>query len=278
MSSFDEKILNAVSDIAATTGITNPFRDKYVSIIGDCLSSYEGWIPEGCTPSDHEAFETVDKMWWYQVLMKLGANLCVNYSSADMQITGTDTKSASYSHYGTKLTQQAGDKFIKADGKTYTLGNGTRDPDVILIMLGLNDYLNNATCSDFTHADINNKVQADSAITDSDYNDVKTAYERILNDIQATYPYADVYCITPPVARCFANSYPFLNSKGWCIQYLDELIRFLTVKFGVKHISLSHICVKSTRAFTNTNTFLRSDLKQMCALLYKRWKNKNTSF
>ena len=210
--------------------------------------------------------------------MKIGANLCVNYSSADMQITGTDTKSASYSHYGTKLSLQAGDKFIGADGKTYILGNGPKEPDVILIMIGLNDYLNDATCSDFTHADINNKVLDDSEQTDSDYNDVKTAYERILNDIQATYPYADVYCITQPAARYNNGTFPFLNSECWCIQYLDELIRFLTVKFGVKHISLSHICVKSTRAFTNTNTFLRSDLKQMCALLYKRWKNKNTSF
>ena len=270
MSSFDEKILNAVSDIVAATGTTNPFRGKYVSIIGDCLSSYEGFIPEGCTPSDHEAFETVDKLWWYQVLMKLGANLCVNYSSADMQITGTDTKSASYSHYGTKLTQQAGDKFIKADGKTYTLGNGTRDPDVILIMLGLNDFLNNATFSDFTHSDISlQEVKNEEITDDSIFNDVKTAYERILYDVVMTYPYATVYCLTAPPARAISNGFPFPNSAGWSMPFLDELIRICCLKYSVKYISLCQLCARANASYVGSDKFLINDRKHLTELGHK---------
>ena len=260
MSSFDEKILNAVSDIAAATGTTNPFRDKYVSILGDSISTFPGFIPEGLVANDHEGFDDVSKEWWHILLMKLGANLCVNYSGSGMRISGTDsTLSAAYLHYATKLTQQAGDKFIKADGKTYTLGNGTREPDVILIMLGTNDYINSATFSDFTHADLSTEQKTNAELTDNTlFNDVKTAYERILYDVITTYPNATVYCITPPPSK-ISGGFPFPNSAGWAMPLLDRLIDDLCVKYACKHISLFNLGIRAINAYVGSDKFLLSD-------------------
>ena len=62
--SFNEKILNAVSDIA--TIVNNPFKDKWVSILGDSISTYKGYIPEGNSnycPNDD--VNDVSKTWWH---------------------------------------------------------------------------------------------------------------------------------------------------------------------------------------------------------------------
>lgn len=260
MSSFDEKILNAIKAIENATGLSNPFAGKYVSILGDCISSYEGYVPDGLSSGHYTEFSDVSKMWWYQLLMKLGANLCVNYSDADFKIAGTDDKSVSYSHYGSNLTQKSGDKFIKADGKTYTLGNGTQDPDIIIVYLGLNDYINNAKFTDFTHSILSSGVKKNSDLTDDTvYQDVSTAYERILSDIIGSYPYASIYCITPNMARYGSGNYPFPNDANWSMPLLDELIRNLCIKFAAKHVSLLHLDVRSTWASIGSDNFLMED-------------------
>ena len=45
MASIDEKLLNVLSDVSQR--VNNPFKDKWISILGDSISTYDGWIPEG---------------------------------------------------------------------------------------------------------------------------------------------------------------------------------------------------------------------------------------
>ena len=260
MSSFDEKILNAVSDIAAATaGATNPFKGKWVSILGDSISTFPGFIPEGLTANDHEGFDTVDKEWWHILLTKLGAKLCVNYSGAGVKITGTDdTLSAAYKHYALTLHREADKEYINLDGTKST--SSTRiDPDVIFVMLGTNDYTDNATFSDFTLADLSTNVKKNNEVADTVYSDVKTAYERILYDLFATYPNATIYCITPPMVRKSSGDYPFPNTAEWSMPLLDELIRTLSIKFAVKQISLLHMNVRGSGAYVGSDKFLLAD-------------------
>ena len=71
--SFNEKILNAVSDIA--TIVNNPFKDKWVSILGDSISTYEGYIPEGNSsyyPNDDDSIFFFQK---FPILRKSGVFL-----------------------------------------------------------------------------------------------------------------------------------------------------------------------------------------------------------
>ena len=59
----------------------NPFKDKWVSILGDSISTYNGWVPAGNSyyyPKDD--VNDVKKTWWHILLKKLGAKLCVNES------------------------------------------------------------------------------------------------------------------------------------------------------------------------------------------------------
>ena len=257
MTSFDEKILNAVSDIAASTN--NPFKDKYVSILGDSISTYEGYIPEGLIANEHEGFDTVDKEWWHILLSKLDAKLCVNYSCSGMRISGTDSiLSAAYKHYASQLHREADKEYINLDGSKSTFEE-VINPDVILIMLGTNDYQNNAIFSDFTHADLSTQQKTNAELTDNTlFTDVKTAYERILYDIITTYQNATVYCITAPPSRN-GQGYPFPNSAGWAIPLLDRLIDDLCVKYSCKHISLFNLGIRATSAYVGSDKFLLSD-------------------
>lgn len=257
MTSFDEKILNVVSDIAASTN--NPFKDKYVSILGDSISTYEGYIPEGLIANEHKGFDTVDKEWWHILLSKLDAKLCVNYSCSGMRISGTDSiLSAAYKHYASQLHREADKEYINLDGSKSTFEE-VINPDVILIMLGTNDYQNNAIFSDFTHADLSTQQKTNAELTDNTlFTDVKTAYERILYDIITTYQNATVYCITAPPSKN-GQGYPFPNSAGWAIPLLDRLIDDLCVKYSCKHISLFNLGIRAINAYVGSDKFLLSD-------------------
>ena len=48
MASFDEKILSIVKGFNSTIP-KNVFKDKWVSIVGDGISTYKGWVPEDDT-------------------------------------------------------------------------------------------------------------------------------------------------------------------------------------------------------------------------------------
>ena len=259
-SSFNEKILNAVSNIAVATGTTNPFAGKWVSILGDSISTFPGYIPEGLTANVHEGFDDVSKEWWHILLTKLGGKLCVNYSGSGMKIAGTDaTLSAAYKHYAQKLHREAGKEYINLDGSKST-SDEVINPDVILIMLGTNDYIDNSVFCDFSdNAYLSAQCYNDSILSDNSYNDVGLAYGRILFNIIGTYPYATVYCITPPLAKGGSGGYPFPNSANWSMPLLDELIRQLSIKFAVKQISLLHMSVRSSGAYVGSDKFLLDD-------------------
>ena len=259
MSSFDEKILNAVSDIATVTGTINPFRDKWVSILGDSISTFPGYIPEDLTANVHEGFDDVSKEWWHILLTKLGGKLCVNYSGSGMKISGTDdTLSAAYKHYAQKLHREAGKEYVNLDGSTST-SDEVINPDVILIMLGTNDYTDNSSFTAIGTEYLSSECFKDSILLDSSYTDVGIAYGRILFNLISTYPYATVYCITPPMVRPDGGSYPFPNSAKWSMPLLDELIRQLSIKFAVKQISLLHMSVRSSSAYVGSDKFLLDD-------------------
>ena len=72
MASIDEKLLNVLSDVSQR--VNNPFKDKWISILGDSISTYEGWMPEGNAkwyPGGD--VNDVSKTWWHILLSKLGA-------------------------------------------------------------------------------------------------------------------------------------------------------------------------------------------------------------
>ena len=225
MSSFDEKILNAVSDIAAATN--NPFKDKWVSILGDSISTYEGYTPEGNeTYYPKSNVDDVSKTWWHLLLTRLGAKLCVNESWNSREVCGSEENDME-SALG-KLHRVAGQTYINLDGSTDT-PTADIQPDIILIMLGMNDY--NHSCTLGTY-----EVGRYNETNGEFYHN----YNRmLLNIVGSAYKYAQVYCIEPN----YSDTFGFLGTNSKTNRQLDfnEAINKEANLYGVNVIHLSRL-------------------------------------
>lgn len=84
---FSKIIVKPTSSGGGSGGIINPWKDKVISIMGDSISTYAGWIP---TDDGHNLahvpyyprniFNDVEKTWWKSLINDLGAKLGVNES------------------------------------------------------------------------------------------------------------------------------------------------------------------------------------------------------
>ena len=250
MSSFHEKILSVVKSIAQETGTSNPFAGKKVSILGDFSSAYPLWIPEGMTASPPAEFTDASKMWWHQLLTKLGARLCVNYSDKDMRISGTyGANRAANQGLGGKLHLNAGDLWKGLDGREWAV-DSQQNPDIVIVYLGINDYITNMTLGDYSDAIFSSAVPDRTILSEStESNNVSNGYQIILNDIITAYPEATIYCVAPQTVQK-SGTYPFKNTATtpWSMPELEELIRKLCMKFGAKEISLSNYGIRGVDA------------------------------
>ena len=117
---------------------SNPFKDKWVSILGDDVSTYTWYIPQGNdTFYPTSDVDSVSKIWWHLLLSKLGAKLCVNDSYTNRTIMGEDERSA---RKGVEnLGRKKGQTYINLDGKTEEATEDVK-PDIILVQLGTHDF------------------------------------------------------------------------------------------------------------------------------------------
>ena len=56
-----------------------------------------------------------------------------------------------------------------------------------------------------------------------------------------------------------SENYPFPNTAKWTMALLDEVVRQLSIKFTVKHISLLHMSARASGAYVGSDKFLLSD-------------------
>ena len=245
--SFNEKILNAVSDIA--TIVNNPFKDKWVSILGDSISTYKGYIPEGnATQYPSGDVDDVSKTWWHILLTKLGAKLCVNNSWSGRQVCGLAEDEAV--HAIGKLHRVKGSKYINLDGSTEEATENIQ-PDIILIMLGVNDFYHDITLGSYTVA----KCKDNST-------DFYTAYNSMLLTLIGTnYQKAQVYCLSTPYMDKF--SFMGTNTNNNTQIEFNEAIEKEANLFGVHFIKLSNLNINSG----NNSTYLIDKLHPKAVMM-----------
>jgi lysophospholipase L1-like esterase len=97
---------------------------KKISILGDSISTYTGYIPTGHAAEykgSNHGVTSVNQTWWKRLLDKTGAVLGVNESWAGSGVSGTDD----------------GVKAISTTRLNNIGANGT--PDIIIIQVGTND-------------------------------------------------------------------------------------------------------------------------------------------
>ncbi len=147
---------------------TSDFVGKTVSILGDSISTYKGYVPDGYScfyPYPTADLGDVNQTWWMQTINGLGMQLLKNNSfSGTCVATGT---------YGT--TQ---------DIRLKELLDGNTAPDIIIIFMGANDCGSQyVSLQSFT-----------------------TMYKVMIEKIQKLCPDSEIFIMTLPPSKLYKES------------------------------------------------------------------------
>lgn len=138
---------------------------KTVSILGDSISTFEGWNPEGYLVFyNQEAAEqtgvvAVEDTWWYQVAHDLQLEILANNSYSGSRASGAEFPAAN------------------CDRRIDDLARDGREPDWIIVYLGANDYGGGVA-----------QYGAGTEAFDS-------SYKIILQKLSARYPKSQIICV-----------------------------------------------------------------------------------
>lgn len=147
-----------------------------VSILGDSISTFDGWIPEGNLVfyPQNGLVQDVSQTWWKMTLDEMGLELCVNGSSSGSTCIG-DSGAADP---GVGCSDYRIAQLVGADKEA---------PDLVLVYMGTNDVLGNAPVGD------NDGLRA---VPEGVVESFSDGYTMILDKIKEQCPAAQVYCCT----------------------------------------------------------------------------------
>lgn len=124
---WDKENYNITSDITIEAQYefgSNRFNGKSFAVIGDSISTYLNYVPDGFAtfyPYPTADVSDYNMTWWMQVINKMGGTLFVNNSYSGSCVSGGSSSA-------TKLMSRL--EYTQINGET---------PDVILIYMGSND-------------------------------------------------------------------------------------------------------------------------------------------
>ena len=175
---------------------------KVISILGDSISTYEGYIPAADGFNlEHVArypqsnlLTDVNETWWMQVLTKLNAKLGVNESWRSTEIGNIYDVEVNSGYEGTKAC-------MASLTRIQNLGsNGT--PDIILFYGGTNDITQRRIVGEFSTETAPSHVDLTSVKWDT----VAEAYATAIMRMQYYYPDAQIIAMLPTYTSNNTNS------------------------------------------------------------------------
>lgn len=210
----------------------SPWAGKKVSICGDSLSTFTGYIPDYYSkfyPENGEITQ-VDDTWWMRVLNRTGMELCRNASYSGSTVSGPslDNSDGRYS---------CGDRRIMD-----LAGEAGEQPDIIIVLMGANDLLNNIPLGDYDGV---------STVEEGVIGTFSEAYALMLDKMKRSYPDAEIYCATiAEVSRWNdkGEKFPFMNAEGLTAEDYNEWIRAIAQAKGVHLIDVYQCGITSENA------------------------------
>lgn len=207
-------------DSSQNNGYLNQYRGKVLSILGDSISTFKGYIPSGngneYTGTNHGVTD-VSQQWWHQVMTELGLVMGVNESWAGSGVSGTDD----------------GVKAISTSRLSRLGDNG--NPDLIILQIGTNDY--GKDFGEFEFFKLNNG----GTINDYNVDKFRPAYSYIVEYLLLNYPNTRIVCMSPiyrnPVG--FSNEGSSINSFGYSMNDMSDSIKKIADTYNVPFIDLS---------------------------------------
>ena len=182
---------------------------KQISIIGDSISTYYGFVPDGYKVYYNEQIAlknqltSVDDTWWRIVCKHLGAEICVNNSYSGSRVSGNGFECAS------------------SDERTSSLHTEGTTPDLILLYIGVNDFGRGIGIKE-------NPFFYKEAI-------FYEAYKNMLHKIMHNYPDSQIVCATLMKSSVKGNpQWEYPRSKtGISLEEYNEAIREIANNLGV---------------------------------------------
>lgn len=170
---WDKEHVNITSDlIIGPTYIegTSNFAGKTVSILGDSISTFKNYVPEGYAcfyPYPSADVSDVNYTWWMRTINKFGMKLLKNNS-----------------YSGSCVSAGTGASGATNDSRLVELTKGTERPDIILIFMGANDCgSSNVSLANF-----------------------QSSYKTMLDKIINLCPDSEIYLMTLPTTGLYKES------------------------------------------------------------------------
>lgn len=196
------------------------YENKYFSILGDSISTLEGYNPPDCAVFyDRDMRLATDVIgvtdtWWGRVIECLGGRLLVNHSVSG----STVCKHLLYElpNYGCSEERAAA---LERDGIK---------PDVIMILMGVNDRGYGVRLTPLV------EEEQDDLLVFS------VAYRRMLRNLRERYPDAELWCLTLPFYACARNPQCAFSEErdGGRTERFCRVIRDCADEFGCRTVDL----------------------------------------
>ena len=199
-----------------------------LSIFGDSISTFDGYIPEGYAvffPFEGDVTD-VSQTWWMKLIEDTGMELCSNSSSSGSTCAG-DSLSTDNPKYGC-----SGFRISSLTGKQGKM------PDVIIIYMGTNDLLTGVPIGDNDGTEL---------VEDGIIENFSDAYTLMLDKLASDYPISQIYCCTLVPIGVWGVNEPyvaFTNSLGLTAEYYSMQIRIIAENKGIPVIDLYHCGIK----------------------------------
>ena len=202
----------------------SPYRGMTISILGDSISTFEGYIPtDDGVNLDHRAkypyaglVLSVNKTWWMQLILQLDANLGVNDSWAGSTVSNSiDGNQGDWGE----------DAAMASLTRIQNLGsNGT--PDVILFYGGTNDMGLDVPRGFFVEETAPMEVDLDATKWDS----FADAYTAAIMRLQYFYPEAKILALLPTYTEDYYSDAE--------LNYYNQVMMAICDHYGVQWIDL----------------------------------------
>jgi len=200
------------------------FAGKVISILGDSISTFAGYIPtaDGFNlehlaryPQDNLVMD-VNETWWLQVINELDSKLGINDSWRGSTVSGNASVTSGVSGSLAAMSNLT---------RIQNLGsNGT--PDVILFYGGTNDLAHVSKVGTFDPATAPTMVD----LTTKSWDNLADGYVNTLLRLQHYYPEAEIVAMLPTYT---ATYYP--DTK---LAQANEVLAGICEHYGVKYVDL----------------------------------------
>lgn len=181
---FNSRSVSAesIAILEKLANLVTKFNGKTMAVIGDSISTYSGYTPSGWRvyyPTGN--VNNVSATYWYQVATTLGMTpLNCAYSASYATGDSTQTEVSSSHEQG----ECAGCSEVR-------IASLTRDgntPDIVLILLGTNDYQASRVLGSWTE---HSAIPSEGTI-----NQFSSAYALMLHKIKTALPNTRIFCCT----------------------------------------------------------------------------------